>query len=67
MSREYKVRASNLTATYNAGRFVADSPEQACEMARDDYAQSPLGRQMKDARAFKFFTVSKFPHEEEPL
>jgi 1,2-phenylacetyl-CoA epoxidase PaaB subunit len=63
--REYKVRASSMTATYNAGRFVASSAAEACQMARDDYARSSLGRSMNDVRAFRFYTVDKFPHEEE--
>jgi hypothetical protein len=63
--REFKVRASSMSATYNAGRFVAESAEEACRMAREEYAKSPLGRQMKDAGAFRFYTVDKFPHEED--
>jgi hypothetical protein len=51
-------------ATYNAGRFVANSPEEACEMAREDYRRSSLGRSLKDAGAFRFFTVDKFDYEE---
>lgn len=64
MSREYKVRASSMTASYNAGRFIANSPGEACEMARAEYARSSLGRGLKDAGAFRFYTVDKFPHEE---
>lgn len=63
MSREYKVRASSLSATYNAGRFIAESPAEACEMARRDYANSPTGRALKDSRSFRFYTVDQFPHE----
>lgn len=65
MSREYKVCASSMTATFSAGRFVAETPKQACDMARDNYAQSLTGRALKDARAFRFYTVSRFPHEEQ--
>ena len=64
MSREYKVRASNLNATYNAGRFVADSTQEACSKAAEAYASSTLGRQLNDVGAFRFYTVDKFPHEE---
>jgi len=63
MAREFKVRASSLTATYNAGRFCAGSAEAACELAKQDYANSALGRQLKDVGAFRFYTVDKFPHE----
>lgn len=63
--REYKVRAASMSATYNAGRFTADSAAEACRMAREDYAKSLLGRSLKDVGAFHFFTVDKFPHEEE--
>lgn len=65
MSREYKVRASSLTGTYNAGRFVAESAQEACEMARESYRRSALGQQLKDVGAFRFFTVDKFPYEED--
>lgn len=61
--REYKVMASSMTATYSAGRFVAASPAEACEMARKEYCDNSLGRQLEDAGAFRFYTVSQFPHE----
>jgi hypothetical protein len=61
--REYKVMASNMSATYSAGRFIASSAKEACQMAREKYASSSLGRALKDAGAFRFYTVSKFPHE----
>jgi hypothetical protein len=63
--REYKVMCANMHATYSAGRFIASSPEEACQMAREEYANSSLGRDLKDAGAFRFYTVSKFPHERE--
>lgn len=65
MAREYRVQASSLTATYNAGRFVAESPEQACRMAREEYGRSATGRMLKDAGAFRFYTVDRFTHEED--
>lgn len=65
MAREFKVRASSLRATYNAGRFVAENAMQACDMAKQDYARSALGRELKDVGAFRFYTVDKFPHEDE--
>ena len=63
MAREHHVRASSLSATYNAGRFVADSPQEAIEMAREQYQRSPLGRQMNDVRAFRFYVAT--PEESE--
>lgn len=61
--REYKVRASSFSASYNAGRFIAESPEAACELAKQEYMRSALGRQLKDVGAFRFYVVMKFPHE----
>ena len=63
--REYKVMCSSMIATYSAGRYIASSPEEACEMAREEYRNSSLGRQLKDVGAFRFYTVSKFPYEDE--
>ncbi|MDO9528731.1 MAG: hypothetical protein Q7J27_06175 [Syntrophales bacterium] len=63
--REYKVRASNMGATYNVGRFIAESPWQACERAREKYRNSDLGQALRDVNAFNFFTVDNFPYEEE--
>lgn len=65
MAQEYKVMASNMAATYAAGRFIADSATDACEQARISYRDSPLGRSLKDAGAFRFYTVSEFPYERE--
>ena len=48
-----------MTATYDAGRFVANSAREACEMAKRAYANSPLGRQLKDVGAFRFYTIRK--------
>jgi hypothetical protein len=45
---KYKIQASSLTATYSAGTFTADSSNEACEMAKKDYMNSPLGRALKD-------------------
>lgn len=63
--KEYKVRASSFSASYNAGRFCAESPEEACERAKEDYRNSALGRHAKDVGAFRFYVVDKFPHEED--
>mgnify|MGYP001614680694 FL=1 len=62
--KEYRVMASSMDATYTAGRFVAKSAQEACQMARDEYHRR-LGRILKDTGAFRFYTVSKFQHEME--
>jgi len=59
--KEYKVMASSMTATYRAGRFVANSKEEAIRMAQDDYRKSELGRTLKDCGAFRFYVVSDWP------
>jgi hypothetical protein len=53
----WRVKASNLYATYTAGVYVTDTAEEACEMARNDYRDSPLGRACKDVRAFRFYAT----------
>lgn len=63
--KPYKVMASSMTATYTAGTFCADSAAEACEQARNNYRDSQLGRTLKDAGAFRFYTVSQFPYESE--
>ena len=62
--KTYKVKASNFSASYNAGTFQDESPEEACEMAREAYRNSTLGRAMKDVNAFRFYVVSKFDFED---
>ena len=59
--KEYKVMAANLHATYRAGAFVAETANQACQMAREDYRISPGGRELEDADSFRFYTVSDWP------
>ena len=59
--KEYKVMASSMTATYRAGRFVADSAAEAIEMARENYRNSQAGRTMNDIGAFRFYVVSEWP------
>ena len=63
--KEYKIMASSMTGTYTAGRHIANSPAEACEMARIAYRDSSLGRCLKDAGAYHFYVVQKFPYEEE--
>lgn len=55
MTRLYEIGASNLHGTYNAGRFVAETPEEAIEQARERYRLSGLGRALKDVAAFRFY------------
>jgi len=62
---EYKVMASSMTGTYAAGRHIANSASEACEMARVAYRNSPLGRALQDTGAYRFYTVSGFPYEAE--
>ena len=63
--REYRVMCSNMFATYSAGRFIASSAEEACQMARESYHNSSVGHTLKDVGAFRFYTVSQFPYERE--
>jgi hypothetical protein len=56
--REYLIKASNMSATYTAGRYCANSPQEACAMAREDYRNSAMGRQFKDTAAFRFWVSS---------
>ncbi len=56
--RQFKVMASSMTATYSAGIFTAKSAADAIEMARENYQNSSLGRQLKDVGSFRFYTVS---------
>jgi hypothetical protein len=55
------VKASNFSATYTAGRFVAGSPEEAIEQAREEYRNSPIGRSLKDAGSFRFYVADEPP------
>ena len=63
--KEYKIMCSSMSATYSAGSFIASSQEEACQMARDEYRNSSLGRSLNDVGAFRFYTVSQFPYERE--
>ena len=62
--KQYKVMASSMIATYNAGTFTAKSAADAIEMAREKYRNSPLGRQLKDVGSFNFYTVAIKEEEE---
>lgn len=56
----YTVKANSFSGVYNAGRYVAGSPEGAKQKAKEEYMNSPMGRQLKDVGRFSFF----IPHEE---
>lgn len=53
--REFYVGAANFHGTYKAGRYVAETAQDAIDQARRDYANSPLGRSLHDVGAFRFF------------
>jgi len=55
----YTVKANSFSGVYNAGRYVADSPEEAKRKAAEDYRSSPLGRTQKDVGAFHFFITAE--------
>ena len=55
----YHVSASSLTATYSAGKFIAESPEEAKQKAKDRYRNSSLGRTLKDVGAFHFYITKE--------
>jgi hypothetical protein len=61
---EFKVCASSMIATYNAGKWLAESEEEAIEMAQQDYRNSPLGQMLKDVNGFRFYIVDQFDYEE---
>jgi hypothetical protein len=61
--KEYKVMASHFGGTYNAGRYVANSKQDAINQARDNYRNSSLGRTLKDCNSFTFYCVDKFDFE----
>lgn len=65
MFKEYRVKASHIGGTYNAGKFIAETPQEACEMAREKYRRSDLGRTLKDVNSFHFYVVDKFDYEYE--
>ena len=56
--RVYKMGASSMSGTYTAGTFVAESEDEAQEKAREAYRNSPLGRGLKNAGAFRFYVIS---------
>jgi hypothetical protein len=65
MSKLWRVKAANMSATYTAGVYLADTAAEACELARDNYRDSALGRTLKDTGAFRFWAVPCRCEEEE--
>lgn len=53
------VRASSLSATYTAGIFCTETDTEAIEQAKEEYATSSLGRQMRDVGAFRFYVAGR--------
>jgi len=53
------VKASSLTATYNAGIHCTETDSEAIELAREQYRNSPLGRQLRDVGAFRFYVAAR--------
>jgi hypothetical protein len=62
----YRVKASSMTATYTAGVYAANSPQEACEQAQEEYRRSDLGRTLRDVGAFRFYaTEARLADEEQ--
>ena len=61
--REYKVMASSLGGTCTAGKYVAETAQEAIQQARAVYVKSPLGRRFKDVGGFQFYIVDQFSDE----
>lgn len=53
------VKAANMSATYSAGVFCTDSDAEAIEQAREQYANGPVGRQLRDVGAFRFYVAGR--------
>lgn len=59
MIQPRKVRASSMSATYNAGVFCTATDAEAIQQAREQYRDSTLGRSMKDVGAFHFYVAGR--------
>jgi hypothetical protein len=55
----YTVGASSMTASYSAGRFIAESRDEAIAKARERYRGSSLGQQLNDVGAFRFYITDE--------
>lgn len=58
------VKASSMSATYTAGAFYTETDAEAIAQAREQYAASPLGRQLRDVGAFRFYVAAETAAEE---
>jgi len=56
--REFRVRAANFYATYNAGKYMAENAVDAIEQAKQEMRKFNM-----NPGEYKFFIVDKFPHE----
>jgi hypothetical protein len=59
MMQPRKVRASNMSATYDAGVFCTETDAEAVAQAREKYRDSSLGRALKDTGAFHFYVAGR--------
>lgn len=57
--QSFLVMASNASAVYQAGRYVARSPSEAIDMAREAYRNSNIGRKLNDTASFRFWVASE--------
>lgn len=53
------VKASSMTATYNAGIYRTASDSEAIEQAKDWYRNSDGGRALRDIGAFRFYVAGR--------
>ena len=61
----YQVTASTPHATYNAGRFYAESREEAIRQAQEDYEGDPACRRGSTVGAFRWTAQKCRTAEEE--
>jgi 1,2-phenylacetyl-CoA epoxidase PaaB subunit len=54
MSQEYEVLAASRNAIHYAGSYLADSPEQAVELAREYFIKRAGGWTLPDAASVRF-------------
>jgi hypothetical protein len=62
--KTYRIGASNLWGTYTVGKYQAESAAEAILQAQRDYANSSLGRELKDVGAFRFYVLKDEKEEE---
>ncbi len=61
--KEFKVMASSMSATYTSGKFVAETADEAIQLAKENYRNGSLGKSLKDVGAFRFYVVDSYPYE----